>query len=327
MLLEWFDTAAEPINEVTLLRFSRRAMATTFEIALPFGTPNAYEAAYDALDLIDDLESQLTVYRDSSEVSQLNARASHEAIPVEPRLFELFQTCASLTRETAGAFDVGIGSLIRAWGFLNRAGQVPDPDALQTAREQSGFRHVILSPESRSMKYRKTGLEINLGSIGKGYALDRAAELLREKWGIESALLHGGGSSVYAVGHPPGLPRGWGVAIRHPANDGRTLKTAWLRDQGLGTSAATFQHFLYNGRYLGHLLDPRSGWPAEGLASVSAVAPSASLADAWSTAWFVLGEEAAQEHCRTRTDLAALTLDCAAEARPLTFGSNFRWTD
>jgi len=327
MLLNWLDDVPELTSEVALLRFSRRAMATTFEIALPFGTPNAYEAAYEALDLIDDLESQLTVYREDSELSQLNARASQESVSLEARLFELFQLCAQLSRETENTFDIGIGALIRAWGLLKREGRVPSTDDLEQARANSGFRHVILEPESRSVKYLRPKLEVNLGSIGKGYALDRVAELLRSRWGIGSALLHGGGSSVYAIGHPPGTPRGWGVAIRHPANDGRTLGTAWLIDQGIGTSAATFQRFVYKDKQLGHLLDPRSGWPAEGLASVTAVAPSAALADAWSTAWFVSGQDSAAEACRTKLELSALTLAEDANAQPRTFGTACRWTD
>jgi thiamine biosynthesis lipoprotein len=295
-------------GDLTLLRVSRRAMATTFEIALPYGTPNALEAAEDALDLIDELEDQLTVYRDHSEVSQLNARAADGPVVVEPKLFELLTTAATLTNDTAGAFDIATGSLIRAWGFLKREGRVPPPAELKAARANSGTRHVVLNAQARSVKYRRRGLEINLGGIGKGYALDRVAELLRGKWGIRSALLHGGGSSVLALGTPPGHPRGWAVAVRHPWDEARTLGTVWLADQALGTSAATYQYFEYNGRKLGHLLDPRTGWPAAGTASASCVAPTAAAADALSTAFFVLGAAGAENHCRSRPWLGAVTL-------------------
>src|SRR5207244_5895798 len=110
------------------------------------------------------------------------------------------------------------------------------------------------------------------------------AEVISRRWGIASPLLNGGSSSVYAIGHPPGEPRGWGVRLRHPTHDGASLGTLWLRDRGLGTSSATFQFFEYNGRKLGHLLDPRTGWPAEGTASASVLAPTAAEADAMSTA-------------------------------------------
>jgi thiamine biosynthesis lipoprotein len=305
-------------GDLTLIRVSRRAMATRFEVALPYGTPDALAAAEDALDLIDDLEDRLTVYRDHSEVSRLNAAAARGPVEVEPDLFDLFASAAALTNETAGAFDIATGALVKAWGFFKREGRVPPPQELADARARSGTRHVILDAERRTVKYRRAGLEINLGGIGKGYALDLAADLLRSKWGVASALLHGGGSSVRAIGTPPGRPRGWAVAVRHPWDDARTLGTVWLRDEGFGTSAATFQYFEYNGRKLGHLLDPRTGWPAAGTASASVVAPTAAAADALSTALFVLGAAGAGAYCTPRPDLGAVVLP--EDGPPAVFG-------
>ena len=297
-----------PAGELTLVRVSRRAMATRFEVALPLGTPFAVEAAEDALDLIDDLEAQLTVYRDDSEVSRLNAAAADGPVAVEPRLFELLVRAAHIARETAGAFDAATGAIVKAWGFFKRDGRVPSPAERADALAKSGTRHVAFDPDARTVKFRRRGLEFNLGGIGKGYALDRAAELLREKWGVRSALLHGGGSSVYAIGTPPGDLRGWPVSLRHPWDDAATLGTVRLTDQGFGTSAATFQFFEYKGEKLGHLLDPRLGWPATGTASASAIAPTAADADAYSTAFFVLGQEASAAFCRSRPQLTALVL-------------------
>ena len=135
---------------------------------------------------------------------------------------------------------------------------------------------------------------------------------------MRSALLNGGMSSVRAVGSPPGQPRGWPVELRHPWDPNRPLGTLYLSDVGLGTSAATFQHFEYNGRKLGHLLDPRVGWPAAGVEQVSVVAPTAAAADAFSTAFFVLGPEAAARVCRSRPDLGVVLLPAGAD-RPVTF--------
>lgn len=307
LLLAPADPAPLAFGDLTLVRVSRRAMATRFEVALPFGTPHAVEAAEAALDAIDDLESQLTVYRDDSEVSRLNATAADGPVAVEPRLFDLLERAAGLTRDTRGAFDLAAGALVKAWGFFRREGRVPPPAELAAARAASGTRHVVLDPASRTVKFRRRGLELNLGAIGKGYALDRAAEVLREAWGVRSALLSGGGSSVYAVGTPPGDSRGWPVEVRHPWRDD-ALATVRLTDQGFGTSAATFQFFEYNGRKLGHLLDPRTGWPAAGTASASAIAPTAADADALSTAFFVLGADAAGEFCRPRPHVTAIML-------------------
>ncbi|MFM8275254.1 MAG: FAD:protein FMN transferase, partial [Gemmata sp.] len=152
------------------------------------------------------------------------------------------------------------------------------------------------------------GLELNLGAVGKGYALDRAAQLLREEWGVRSALLHAGGSSVRAIGVPPGDGRGWPIRLRHPHQADVSLGTVRLAGVGLGTSAATFQFFEYNGRKLGHLLDPRRGWPAEGTASASTIAPTAAEADAMSTAAFVMGAAGAEAVTRLRPALGAVLL-------------------
>jgi thiamine biosynthesis lipoprotein len=288
-------------------------MATRFEVALPLGTPRAFEAAEAALDLIDAVEEQLTVYRETSEISRINARAHGEALPVEPRLFELLRLAQMIHRDTGGAFDIAAGALTAAWGFRDRQPAVPSPAALAAAQQVSGFRHVLLDNVTQSIRLLKPGLVLNLGGIGKGYALDRAAELLRREWNIRSALLHGGGSSILGLGTPPGSDCGWPVALRHPTNDGRTLGTVFLRDRALGTSAATYQHYLHNGRKLGHVLDPRTGWPATCLSATNITAATATEADAYSTATFILGP-AAPAFLQSRPEFGAVFLEDNAAA-------------
>ncbi|HVK08272.1 MAG TPA: FAD:protein FMN transferase, partial [Gemmataceae bacterium] len=275
-------------------------------------------AAQAALDLIDDLEDQLTVYRDTSEVSRLNATAAAGPVGVERTLFDLLAFAARVTRQTHGAFDIATGALIKAWGFYRRQGRVPTPAERAAAMTRTGTRFLALDHDHRTVKYLRPGLEINLGGIGKGYALDRSAELLRADWGAESGLLNGGMSSVRAIGTPPGQPRGWPVALRHPWEPDRPLGTLYLADAGLGTSAATFQHFAYNGQKLGHLLDPRIGWPAAGVEQVSVVAPTAAEADALSTAFFVLGPAATARFCESRPEIGVVMLPPGA-ADVLTF--------
>src|SRR5262249_2106090 len=150
---------------------TRRAMATQFEVILPFDTPGAAAAAAATLDFIDELEDQLTVFRERSEVCQLNQLAPTEDVRVEERLFDLLALAARLTRQTRGAFDIATGALIKAWGFYYRAGRVPSVAQRAEAMGRSGMRHVILNTERRTVRYRRAGLEINLGGIGKGYAL------------------------------------------------------------------------------------------------------------------------------------------------------------
>lgn len=302
--------------ELTLLQFARSAMATQFEVLLPFGTPHAFLLAEAALDLIDELETQLTVYRDTSEISRINRQAADASVVVEERLFALLTLAERITEETDGTFDITAGALIKAWGFYRRAGRVPSIEERTEVLQRVGMQNVVLDSARRSVRFARPGIEINLGSIGKGYALDRAAELLRYEWNLPAGLLHGGHSSVYAIGTAPGDPRGWTVGVKHPWQPDRRLAFLQLRDRGLATSAATFQHLEYNGRRLGHILDPRRGWPAEGMASVTVTAPTAAEADALATAFFILGVDASRTYCAAHPEIGALLLPDGC-ARPL----------
>ena len=304
----------------TLLRFARRLMASQFEIVLPFGTPEAAALAGAAFDLLDCLEQELTVYRSSSPVSRLNRIAASAAVPVANDLFDLLSLAKRITRDTEGAFDPSAGSLIKAWGFYRGPKRVPDPAALQTALESTGMQYVDLDSKSKTARFRRAGLEINLGSIGKGHALDRAAGYLKTQWRVTSALLHGGYSSLYAIGDEPGDGPGWNVGIGHPWRPGYRLARVHLRNKGMATSAATFQHLEYQGRKLGHILDPRTGWPAEGMASVSVVAPTATEADALATAFFILGVEKARAYCLAHPEIGAVLLPKEEEASPIVVG-------
>ncbi len=293
-----------------LVKFARRAMACQFEFFLNAGQyPHGAEAALVALDLVDHLEAQLSVFRDTSEITQINSRAADESVAVEPGLFALLELAVRLWRDTGGAYDITAGALSRAWGFTRRAASVPTSQALAAALESVGSQYLQLNPDEHSVRLLKRDVEINLGSIGKGYALDRCAELLSER-GIGDYLLHGGNSSVLARGARGGdAPEaGWTVGIRDPLHPARRLGQLRLRDRAVATSGSGTQFFEYQGHRYGHILDPRSGWPAEGSASVSVLAPTAAEADALSTAFYVLGPEPAAEYCQAHPGVAAVML-------------------
>jgi thiamine biosynthesis lipoprotein len=294
-------------------------MATKFEVALPFGTRNATQAAEAALEEIDHIEDQLTDYRENSEVSRLNHLASAEPFQVRDNLFQLLSQCAKLTEETEGAFDISTGALTKAWGFFRRASRVPPKDELADVLKRVGMRNVDMDANRHTVRFLQPGFEINFGSIGKGYALDRAADVLR-RHGIRNALLHGGHSSICAMGSGPEGGRGWPVGIRHPWKPETRLAVAWLRNRSLGTSAATFQNLEHEGRKLGHILDPRTGWPAETLASASVLAPTAAEADALATAFFILGVDKARDYCENHPEVAALLLSNEASTAPVILG-------
>jgi thiamine biosynthesis lipoprotein len=291
-----------------LLRFSHRAMATDWELIFPFGTPSAIKLADAAFAQIDQLEDQLSVYRDHSEVSRLNVSAAEKAVTVESGLFKLLEEASQIGRETEGAFDVATGSLIRAWGYLRGPRRVPGSRELAACLNQVGMKHVKLDSKARSVRFHKEKLEINLGAIGKGYAIDRAVSHLRQEGKCRSALLHGGHSSVYAIGSEPGTDSGWPVEIGHPIDPSSSLGVLHLGDCAMGTSAATFQYLEHHGRKLGHILDPRTGWPARGVHGATVIAPTAARADALATAFFIQGPKKAAAYCRLHEEVGAIML-------------------
>lgn len=302
-------SAARAAADSYLMQISRRAMATDFEIYLKAGPQgHATEAALRALDLVEELEAQMTVYRPHSELLELNRRAADGPVTVEGRLFGLLQLAVQLSQETGGAFDLTAGPLSKTWGFYRREGRLPDPEALQQALSRVGYGWLELDDSHHTLRLRKRGVEIDLNSLGKGYALDRCTEIL-DAAGIEDYLVHGGQSSVLARGSrlaDESQPRGWSIALRHPLKPTQRLAEIWLRDRALGTSGSGVQFFYHQGHRYGHVLDPRTGWPAEGVLSATVLAPSAALADALATACFVLGAEGTQAYCARHPDVAAI---------------------
>jgi thiamine biosynthesis lipoprotein len=305
------DSGTSPPNESAyLLHVSRRAMACNFELFFNAGQyPHATETALAALDLVDRLEDQLSVYREHSEVSQLNRRAGQQAIPLERALFDLLAQASRLCNQTAGAYDITAAPLSEAWGFTRRNGAIPSAEALSEALARVGGKFMELDEASSSVHFARPDLKVNLGSIGKGYAIDRCAELLAEA-GIHDFLLHGGNSSVLARGAHGSLApqQGWAVGVRNPLRPERRLGQLFLRDRALATSGSGTQFFMHDGRRYGHIIDPRSGWPADGVLSVSVLAPTAAEADALSTAFYVMGLGATREYCARRPEIATILL-------------------
>jgi thiamine biosynthesis lipoprotein len=285
----------------------RRAMACEFEAQLAASRNDSSMAQiFAALDLVEALEAQLTVYRDDSEVSRINQSAGQESVTVEPRLFGLLLKAQRLHSETGGALDITSGRLSEIWGFSRREGRVPTDEQISEGRERVGMQHVELDSSRETITFRRPGVSINFNSMGKGYALDRMAELLAANE-VDDILLQGGKSSVLARGTQPGSEQpGWRVGVRHPLRPNQRMAEIVLKNQSLSTSGAGTQFFIRRGQRYGHILDPRTGRPAEGLYSVTVVAPTATEAEGLSTAFYVMGPQKAAEFCAARPEIGAL---------------------
>lgn len=268
---------------------SLHAMATRFELVLYGEEPVRLRAAGEqALQEIERLESQLSFYRPDSEVSWINSRAAEAPVRIEPRLFHLLLRCANLTEKTCGAFDVTVGPLMRAWGFAEGSPRVAQPSELAVVRNAVGMKNVELCEEDFTVRFKHRGVELDLGGYGKGYAIERAIDILKGN-GVTSALLHGGTSSIFALGAPP-LEEAWKIALSAPLDDAEKPTTIALNNTGLSVSAAHGKWFNVDGRMYGHVLDPGTGAPARGALAAAVTGPSPSDCEALSTALLVLGQ-------------------------------------
>jgi thiamine biosynthesis lipoprotein len=300
------------------LHVNRTAMACRFEVTLPMADRAGVAVATDALNQIDRLEAQLSVFRESSEVSRINRQAATEAIRVEDSLFDLLALCKRLHHDTDGAFDITSGPLTRCWGFLKREGRVPSASEIKSARLLVSSNQLLLDDAARTIHFLRTGTEVNLGSIGKGYALDRVATSIRDR--VPIALLNAGASSICAIGAGD-RDQGWSVGLRHPRHKNRRLATLRLRDCALSTSGSEEQFFEHDGQRYGHIIDPRSGWPAQGVTSVSVVARSGAISDALATAFYVGGRELAERYCSSHPDVLGIMLESSSKT-PVIIGSH-----
>lgn len=307
-----------------LIHVSRRAMACEFEVRFPADPyPHGTEWALAALDRVEAFEEQYSYFRPTSQLSRINLLAAEEPVEVEQPLFDLLQQAVALYRETDGAYDITSAPLWETWGFARRKGEIPSDAELSDARSRVGSQWIELDPERRTVRFNRPGMRINLASIGKGYALDAAAEQLTAS-GLADFLFHGGQSSVLARGVQPApterdasRSRPWEIGICHPGQPGQRLGFVRLRDRALGTSGGQFQSFRHRGRRYGHILDPRTGMPAEGVLTATVVAPTAAWADAISTAFYVMGPERSLDYCWRHPEIGAVLVCPAAHGGQL----------
>jgi thiamine biosynthesis lipoprotein len=283
------------------IKVHRVAMACRFEVTLDDEDARHVEDARAALDEVDAIEAALSWFRDTSELSRVNREAASAPVAVGPLLAGILSLCRELHAATGGAFDPASTALSRAWGFLERRPRLPAEAELARARAASGMDKVVLDEAARSVRFGAPGVELSFGAVGKGFALDRVARSLQDR-GLGRGLVSAGGSSQRGWGTPQ-----WELTLE-PAR--REVARLRFRDAALATSGAGEQHFEENGRRYGHVLDPRSGWPAEGVRSASVFAAEAAAADALSTAFLVAGPELARAVCAARPGtLALLVLD------------------
>ena len=287
-------------NIADLRRFSYQAMATVFEVFIIHEDADyAQQAAYSAFAMLDRLEAELSRYIENSDISIINNLPVGEKYTVGLDTFNCLKQCQKLYQDTNGCFDVTIGTLFECWLDKDKKLLNPTQQQLTWAKEHTGADLYLLDEESVTVELKVSPLRIDLGGFGKGYAVDEMAKELRE-WDIEIALIHGGRSSILAMGCPDG-EKGWPIVISNPLDRRQTLEILYLRDYAINGSG------LEKGS---HIIDPRTAKPVKGKVASWSASVTAATGDALSTAFMIMSDHQIQQYCiQHHGDLAMVMKD------------------
>jgi thiamine biosynthesis lipoprotein len=291
--------------------FRTQTMGTWASLTLVTDDSSAVaDLAYEALLVLHEVDSLMSNWTDVSEVARINRLASHDEVRAHPAVGEVLTIAQRIGDQSDGAFDITVEPLVRLWGFLGGQPSVPDQEAIDQTLAIVGWDRLTFDSTTLVIRFASTGVKIDLGGIAKGYGVDRVADLLREAE-VSNALIDLSGNMV-ALGNAA-VRQGWSVGIRDPLDEHNYLARLRLLDEAIATSGDYEQFVSQDGQRFGHILDPRTGWPTRGLTSVTVAAASATVADAWATALFVMGLEKARQVAQERDDLAVILLEAAAE--------------
>ncbi|MEW6081460.1 MAG: FAD:protein FMN transferase [Bacillota bacterium] len=270
--------------------------------------PRAETAARAALDEMRRVESLMSAYVETSDVSRINSQAGVAPVTISPETSFVLQEALRISEASWGAFDVTVGPLVGLWDIAGENPRVPSPEEIEDALEKVNYQRLQVK-EGRAF-LEAPGMRVDLGAIAKGYAVDRAAQILLDH-GVTSAILDAGGN-VYVVGsRSDGSP--WRVGIRHPRREGEALAVLEASDTGVVTSGDYQRYFESDGVRYHHIFDPRTGYPARESASATVVSPSSVEADALSTALFVLGPVEGMNLIESLEGVEGLVVDAAGE--------------
>ncbi|MCI0697126.1 FAD:protein FMN transferase [candidate division KSB1 bacterium] len=292
--LDIIPSAGSAIPEMH--RFAHQAMATIYEIFIVNEDAGyAQQAAQEAFDELDRLEQELSRFIENSDISRLNHLAANQPLRIGLDAFECLKLAARIFDETNGAFDVTVGPLMKCWLNPDKTLRTPSPEELEVARRNIGMQLLELNESQYTVMLKSSPVHIDLGAIGKGYAVDVLTKLLLE-WDIDTALIHGGTSSVFALGSPPGK-NGWPLTLSSPTNRQKTLARLHLRNQAVSGSG------LQKGQ---HIINPRTAKPLQGKHASWAIAPQAATTDAISTAFMIMTPEEIEEYCKQHPEVRAM---------------------
>ncbi len=288
-----------------LNQLSTTAMGCRFEVFVDAERhPRGPDVALEAFNRIHELDRMLSTYQDQSAICKVNRLAAFVPVLVPPEVLDIVRLAIQIHGDTGGAFDITSGPLSKAWGFYYRKPRVPETRQIDEALARIGCQNVIVG-EDGTIRLAKPGVELNLASIGKGYALEQCEKVFRSAE-IDDFVIHGGQSSVVARGESHAGCGAWPIGVVHPILQTQRLGVVQLRDRSLATSGNQRQSLIHQGRRLGHVIDPRTGWPATEVLSATVIAQSASITDALATSFCVMNLDEVGDYCGRHPEITAI---------------------
>lgn len=281
------------------------SMGTQLELLL-VGDDEKYLAAVvsEIEEELQRLENRLSRFIPTSEVNRINQQASEQPLLIDPEMVAIIRTALCFHQETNGAFDITVAPLLRKWGFYEREFRVVTAEKIDDLLAQTGADRIKLDEASRTIFFKRKALEIDLGGMGKGYALEAILEILKESE-ISNAFLSFGGSSLYGLGSPP-EQSGWPFSFRVSKDKNAQPIAVRLHDIGFSMSANYNRQFVIEGKAYGHIFNPQSGKPAEGLLAAAVIHESPLRAEILSTAFMAMGWEESQVFLDRHRDVKAI---------------------
>ena len=288
-----------------IFRQSRMIMGTSVEITVSqTASRRAEEAMASAFREVERIDWLMSHYRQGSEVSQITRDAGERETPVSPETLEVIERALYFSRLSGGAFDITIGPVFRLWNF--REGKIPDKKSLQENLKKVDYRKIKVDRAKSSVYLESRGMELDLGAIAKGYAVDRASAVLRKE-GVENFLVAAGGDLMVSGAKGNGVP--WTIGIQHPRLPAELIAKLRPARAAVSTSGDYKKFFFQGGERYHHILTPSTGLPARECQSVTIMAPSAMDADALATSIFVLGPKKGFALLERLPDVHAIIVD------------------
>jgi thiamine biosynthesis lipoprotein len=281
------------------------AMGTQMELLFAGSEPAYLKAVGDEIEEeLSRLENRISRFISTSEVNRINQCAGSGPVLIDPEMVRLLKSALDFYRETDGAFDITVAPLLKKWGFYQKQFQRLDAPTIRELLSQVGSDQILLDTANRTVKFKTKGMEIDFGGMGKGYALEKVLEIIRESE-IPTAFVSFGGSSVYALGQPPGRDR-WQFSYRISKDVKFAPVAVTLKNEGFSISANYERQFKDASGVYGHIFDPHSGKPAAGLQAAAVIHESPLHAEILSTAFMVLGWEKSQLYLERHPEVKAM---------------------